>query len=169
MKIRKLCEFSPNLGNVPAKNPITFEKMSNAELSDAAELCDICSKGDQTDHSVPDQGLSCMRCGIAMCDECYNLSVRLYGFVGDKNMILGKPSEVSTTFNDWPFDEYFPEDFGGYKLSRGCISCMTSETRPKRDKFGHFMRGDDYPAGESLLTREIAEKKHTWIPNKKSK
>ena len=42
--------------------------------------------------------------------------------------------------------------------SKGCIDCMT-EQPPKRDKYGHFIKKDGYPTGESWLTRIITEKK----------
>ena len=159
--------FRPNWEILQRKFPITFLTMADEKTSAPVKeaVCDVCAKGALTDHSVPEQGLSCIRCGVAMCDDCYHLSIRLYGFIGDKNVILGKPAEVSTTFNDWPYDEYFPEDFGGYQLSKGCIDCMT-RSPPKRDKFGHFMRDDDYPVGESRLTREIAVKKRKYVSTK---
>jgi hypothetical protein len=110
------------------------------------DKCDICNEGKLTARSVPEQGISCMSCGIAMCDDCYDLSVRLYGFIGDKNLVLEKPSEPSTSFNDWPYNEYFPKDFGGFKMTRGCIECMT-EIPPKRDKFGHFVKRENDVTG----------------------
>lgn len=135
------------------KKPLRPKKMEET----TSPKCDICKSGSSTPHSVPEQGISCVRCGIAMCDICYHLSIKLYGFVGDKNLVLPIPKEASKTCLEWPFNEYVPENYGSFKLSRGCIQCMT-ESMPKRDKFGHFIKGDAYPQGESWLTRIIAER-----------
>ena len=59
---------------------------------------------------------------------------------------------------DWPYNEYYREDYGCFKASNGCIQCMT-ESSTKRDKYGHFIKRDNYPACESWLTRIIEEKK----------
>ncbi len=122
------------------------------------DVCDICKVGILTLRSVPEQGISCARCGIAICDICYDLSVKLYGFVGDKNLVLVKPLVIPESCMNWPYNEYYPEDYGVFLTTRGCIKCMT-ESPPKRDKFGHFIKGDDYPQGESFMTRVINERK----------
>jgi hypothetical protein len=114
--------------------------------------CEICMGKAVT------QELSCRNCARTQCDSCYTLSVKLYGFVGDKNLVLPKPEKYSPTCEEWPYDEYYPEDAEGFKSTRGCIFCMTDRP-PKRDKFGHFIRGDNYPQGERYLTRVIEETK----------
>ncbi len=97
--------------------------------------CDICMEGELTNKSVPSaDGISCIRCEIAMCDECYDLSVKLYGFLGDKNLVL--PKSLKRIYV-WPYNEYFPEDRNGFKTTRGCIECMTDKFQ-NSNQFGPF-------------------------------
>ena len=90
--------------------------MNTADES-KSKNCNICKQFPLTLKSVPDQGISCMRCATAMCEQCYNLSVKLYGYVGDKNLIFEQPKEESKTCMEWPYNEYYPENYGCFKTS----------------------------------------------------
>ena len=68
------------------------------------------------------QGISCARCGVVLCDNCFLISKAIHGTLGDKNDTF--PQKIGTaSCMSWPFDEYYPENYGLFGCLRGCVMC----------------------------------------------
>lgn len=64
--------------------------------------------------------ISCFLCASALCRICYVKSIKLFGYIGDKNFFFTHRIPINSVCMTWP---YYPTNYGSYRMSRSCIYC----------------------------------------------
>jgi hypothetical protein len=117
------------------RNPLEAWTWSDEGINvHVIETCEVCGSSDVSVLSIPEQGISCAGCGIALCHECFEDSKVYGGTVGDRNDQFENPIDLENVDKPTrdrvmghPWAGYFPVNYGHFGQLRLCLRCSTPE------------------------------------------